>query len=78
MQVVSKSGRVFDVTNARDEVKTRQGIAGDGGDDELADADLARLRTPGRPKSATGLAALIDALLWNGVSGAADLLDRQA
>jgi hypothetical protein len=62
MQVVSKSGRVFDVPNAGDEAKIRQGIAGDGGDDELTDADLARLRTPGRPKSATGLAALIDAL----------------
>jgi hypothetical protein len=67
MQVVSKGGRVFDVPHA-----------GDGGDDELTDADLARLRTPGRPKSATGLAAVIDALPWDGVSDAADLLDRQA
>jgi uncharacterized protein (DUF4415 family) len=52
MQVVSKSGRVFDVPNAGEEAKIRQGIAGDEGDDELADADLARLRPPGRPKAA--------------------------
>ncbi len=78
MQVVSKSGRVFDVPNAGNEAKIRRGIAGDEGDDELADADLARLRTPGRPKSATGLAALIDALPWDGVPNADDLLDRQA
>jgi uncharacterized protein (DUF4415 family) len=52
MQVVSKSGRVFDVPDAGQESKIREGITGDGGDDELADAELARLRPPGRPKAA--------------------------
>ena len=52
MQVVSKSGRVFDLPSAEEEAKIRQGIAGDGVDGELADADLTRLRPPGRPKAA--------------------------
>jgi hypothetical protein len=58
MQVVSKSGRVFDVPNAADEAKIRQGIAGDEGNDELADADLACLCSAGRPESAEAKQAM--------------------
>lgn len=43
---------MFDVPNAGDEAKIRRGIAGDEGDDELTDEDLARLRPLGRPKAA--------------------------
>jgi uncharacterized protein (DUF4415 family) len=52
MQVVSKTGRVFDLPSAEEEAEIRRGIADDGADGELADAALARLRAPGRPKAA--------------------------
>jgi uncharacterized protein (DUF4415 family) len=52
MQVVSKTGRVFDRPTTEEEAEIRRGIADDGSDGELADADLARLRAPGRPKAA--------------------------
>ena len=52
MQVVSKTGRTFDLPSAEEEAEMRRGIADDGSDGELGDADLARLRPPGRPKAA--------------------------
>lgn len=42
---------MFDLPGADEEAKIRRGIADDGADGELADADLARLRPPGRPKA---------------------------
>jgi uncharacterized protein (DUF4415 family) len=51
MQVVSKTGRAFDLPSTEEEAKIRRGIADDGSDEELGDADLAQLRSPGRPKA---------------------------